>query len=62
MKKLKSEPVKPTTQREHIAAMVPGTLPEDWCLVTRGTALYKQGYRWYNRVTKQRARKLEPQT
>ena len=58
MKKLKSEPVKPTTQREHIAAMVPGTLPEEWKQITTGTNLYRKGYRWRHVLTGKLARKL----
>lgn len=59
VKKLKPEPVKPMTQREHIAAMVPGTYPEDWQQITTGTALYRKGYRWRHAPTGKLARKLE---
>lgn len=35
------------------------TNPDDWTHIPTGTTLYKQGYRWWNKVTNQFAKRVQ---
>lgn len=43
--------------REYLAEQT-GTRAEDWCPIPTSTTLYKRGYRWWNKVTEQFARRV----
>lgn len=45
------------SQAEIIAEQT-GTRPEDWARIPTNTKLYNRGYRWWNKVTGQHAKRV----